>query len=115
MDDFWQRLQKRKLAQWALAYVAFAFALLQGVDIFAQRFNWPESIERGLLIAVCAGFFVTLVLAWYHGERVAQKVTSTELLLLALLLAIGRGWRDLLLGRPPAFAELLEDPPSRPR
>ncbi|HSE11069.1 MAG TPA: hypothetical protein VLB69_00415 [Rudaea sp.] len=30
-------LKQRKLVQWALAYAAAAFALLQGVDIVAQR------------------------------------------------------------------------------
>jgi TolB-like protein/tetratricopeptide (TPR) repeat protein len=44
---------------------------------------------------LCVGFFVALVLAWYHGERGAQRVSSTELVILALLLAIGGGllWR----------------------
>ena len=95
MTDLWQRLRQRKLVQWALAYVAAAFALLQGIDIVAQRFAWPDSIERILIIALCVGFFAVLVLAWYHGERGAQRVTGTELLILALLLAIGGGllWR----------------------
>jgi TolB-like protein/Tfp pilus assembly protein PilF len=82
-------LRQRKLVQWTLAYVAGAFAVLQGVDIVAQRFAWPESITRALIIASVVGFFVTLLLAWYHGERGAQRVSGTELLLLALLLAIG--------------------------
>ena len=89
--DIWESLKQRKLAQWAIAYVAAAFALLQGVDIVAQRFGWPEAFERILIIALCIGFFITLLLAWYHGERGAQKVSGTELLLLALLLAIGGG------------------------
>ena len=38
------------------------------------------------------GFFVTLVLAWYHGERGAQRVSGTELLILALLLVLGGGF-----------------------
>ena len=56
---------------------------------------WPDAIERGLIIAVCIGFFVTLLLARYHGERGAQRVTGTELLILALLLSLGGGllWR----------------------
>ncbi len=84
-------LKQRKLVQWAVAYVAAVFALLQGIDIVAQRFGWPDSIERILIIAACVGFFVVLVLAWYHGERGAQKVSSTELIILTLLLAIGGG------------------------
>lgn len=95
MNDFWQRLKQRKLVQWALAYVAFAFALLQGIDIVAQRFDWPPAIERYLILALVIGFFVVLVLAWYHGERGRQRLGGTELLIIALLLAIGGAliWR----------------------
>src|SRR3954454_847785 len=95
MSEFLQRLKQRKLVQWAVAYVAAAFALLQGIDIVAQQFGWPEGVRRGITLALVVGFFVVLVLAWYHGERGAQRVTGTELLILALLLAIGGGllWR----------------------
>ncbi len=95
MGEFLQRLKERKLVQWALAYVAAAFALIQVLDIVATRFGWPESVERLVIIALAIGFFVVLVLAWYHGERGVQRVSGTELLILALLLAIGGGllWR----------------------
>ena len=89
------RLRQRKLVQWSLAYIAAAFALIQVLDVVAQRFGWPELLERLLILAFAVGFFVTLVLAWYHGEKGAQRVTSTELMILALLLALGGGvlWR----------------------
>ncbi|HTI97015.1 MAG TPA: tetratricopeptide repeat protein [Rudaea sp.] len=95
MNDFFARLKQRKLVQWALAYVAFAFAAVQGIDVVGQQFGWPDAVRRGITVALAIGFFVTLVLAWYHGEKGAQKVTGTELLILALLLAIGGGllWR----------------------
>jgi TolB-like protein/Flp pilus assembly protein TadD len=95
MNEFLQRLKERKLVQWTVAYVAAAFALLQGIDIVAQRFGWPEQTMRFVIIALSVGLFVTLVLAWYHGERGAQRMTGTELLILALLLAMGGGflWR----------------------
>jgi TolB-like protein/Tfp pilus assembly protein PilF len=89
VGTFLQRLRERKLVQWALAYVAAAFALLQAFDIVGQQFGWPESVRRGITIALAIGFFITLVLAWYHGERGAQRMSGTELLLVALLLAIG--------------------------
>ena len=103
MSEFLQRLKQRKLVQWTLAYVAAAFALLQGIDIVAQRFGWPEQTMRFVIIALSVGLFVTLVLAWYHGERGAQRVTGTELLILALLLAIGGGllWRFVSIARGP--------------
>ena len=95
MNEFLQRLKQRKIVQWSLAYVAAAFALLQGIDIVAQQFGWPDVVRRGITLALVVGFFVTLVLAWYHGERGVQRVNGTELLILALLLAVGGGflWR----------------------
>jgi TolB-like protein/Flp pilus assembly protein TadD len=95
MNQFLQRLKQRKLVQWAIAYVAAAFALLQGIDIVAQQFGWPEGVRRGITLGLVVGFFVALVLAWYHGERGAQRVTGTELLIIGLVLALGGGllWR----------------------
>ena len=45
MIDLLRRLEQRKLVQWALAYAAAAFALLQGIDIVAAKFGWMDSIE----------------------------------------------------------------------
>ena len=89
MNEFLQRLRQRKLVQWAIAYVVAAFALLQGIDIIAQQFGWPEGLRRGITLALVIGFFVALLLAWYHGERGVQKVTGPELLILAAILVIG--------------------------
>jgi hypothetical protein len=95
MNEFLQHLKERKLVQWAVAYVAAAFALLQGIDIIANRFDFPSQTVRLVMLAMIVGFFVTLVLAWYHGERGAQRMTGTELFILALLLMLGGGflWR----------------------
>ena len=95
MNEFFQRLKQRKLVQWAIAYVAAAFALLQGIDIVAQQFGWPEGLRRSITLGLVVGFFVTLVLAWYHGERGAQRVSGTELLIIGVVLALGGGflWR----------------------
>src|SRR5205814_10685590 len=95
MNAFLQRLKQRKLVQWTVAYVAAAFALLQGIDIVAQRFGWSEQTMRLVIIALSVGLFVTLVLAWYHGDCGAQRVTGAELAILTVLLAVGGGflWR----------------------
>src|SRR5437773_4140891 len=103
MNEFFQRLKQRKLVQWAVAYVAAAFAPIQGLDIVAQRFSWPDSIERTLIIAACIGFSIAMVLAWYHGERGAQRVTGTELLIIVLLVSLGAFflWRFAAGSRAP--------------
>ena len=99
MTDLWAKLKQRKLVQWALAYIAFAFAFLQGIDIVAAKFAWPDVIERLLIIALIIGLFLTVLLAWYHGERGEQRVTGMEITLLAVLLAIGGGFLWYV-GRP---------------
>ena len=103
MNEIFQRLKQRKLVQWAVAYAAAAFALLQGIDIVAQQFGWPEDVRRGITLTLVVGFFVTLVLAWYHGERGAQRVSGTELLIIGLILALGGGflWRFAAASRSP--------------
>lgn len=89
------RLRQRKLVQWTLAYVAAAFALIQVLDVIGQRFGWPEAVTRLLIVALGVGFFVAVVVAWFHGERGAQRVTLLELALVGLVLMIGGGllWR----------------------
>ncbi|MEP6810584.1 MAG: tetratricopeptide repeat protein [Chthoniobacterales bacterium] len=106
MNEFLQRLKQRKLVQWAVAYVAAAFALLQGIDIVANRFDWPQETIRLVILAMILGFFVMLVLAWYHGERGAQRISGVELLILALLVSLGGFllWRFAAVPRPPAVA-----------
>src|SRR5215470_6227465 len=91
MNEFFHRLRKRKLVHWALAYVAAAFALIQVTDVVAQQFDWGDSVRRGITIALAVGFLVELVLAWYHGERGAQRFSGTELMIIAFLLAAGGG------------------------
>src|SRR5215470_10674944 len=95
MNEFFHRLRKRKLVQWALAYIAAAFALIQVTDVVAQQFDWGDSVRRGITIALAIGFLIELVLAWYHGEKGAQRFSGTELLIIALLLTIGGAvvWR----------------------
>src|SRR5712691_10284322 len=116
MNEFVQRLKQRKLVQWAIAYVAAAFALLQGIDIVAQRFSWPDSIERTLIIAACIGFFIAMVLAWYHGERGAQRVTGTELLIIILLVSLGAFflWRFAAGSRAPIVTSVSSVAPVAP-
>jgi len=95
MTELWQRLQDRKLVQWALAYAAAAFALVQGVDMVAQRFDWPGSVSRASIIVSVMGFFATLVLAWFHGERGQQKATTGEIAILSVIALAGAAlaWR----------------------
>ncbi len=89
MTDFLARLKQRKLVQWALAYIAGAWAVLQVLDLAAGSWHWPDVVMHVAFGVLALGLAITLLLAWYHGERGQQRVTGVELLLLAGVFAIG--------------------------
>src|SRR5690348_17672398 len=95
MTEFIARLKQRKLVQWAIAYLAAAWVLLQAIDLAVDSYDWPHGVMRIAFGLLALGFVIALVLAWYHGEKGRQRVSGAELLLIALVLAIGGGllWR----------------------
>lgn len=88
MISFWQKLRTRKIVQWALAYLAGAWLVLQLLSLLAQPFAWPDLVLRAAVVLLAVGFFGTLVIAWYHGEKGAQRVTGPELAMIAGILVI---------------------------
>jgi TolB-like protein/Flp pilus assembly protein TadD len=100
---FLQRLKERKFVQWALAYLAAAFVVFQLLDALAEPLGLSPHVQRSILVVVVAGFFITLILAWYHGEKGRQRVSGPELLILTGLIActfvgirmVGRGPTDV--------------------
>jgi TolB-like protein len=100
VNDLVERLLRRKLVQWAVAYIAGAWALLQGLDFLAGQFDWPGNVVRVFTVLLAIGLLAVLVVAWYHGERGAQRVSSVEVMMLAGIFALaGIGLTFVLRGR----------------
>ena len=89
MNELLQRLRERKLAKWLLGYAAGAWVLLQVLGLLASTYGWPPSAMRIAVGVAVLGFFLALVLAWYHGERGVQRATQGEALLLLLIVTVG--------------------------
>jgi TolB-like protein len=89
MMSIFDDLKQRKLFQWAVAYLASAWLLMQLVDVVGTRWGVSDSAARIIDVVLVLGFFVTLVVAWYHGDKGQQRVSGPELLLIAGLFAIG--------------------------
>src|SRR3984957_15391214 len=85
----WARLKEHKVAQWTLAYGAFAYALLHGATLLSDALDCPHFIVRALALLLIIGVPIVAVLAWYHGVRALKRVSGSELILIALLLVIG--------------------------
>jgi DNA-binding SARP family transcriptional activator/TolB-like protein len=86
-----ERIRGRKIVQWGIAYLAGAWALVEATGFGAEQFHWPDVVPQGVTLVAVFGFFVVLVLAWYHGEKGRQRVSGPELLMLATLLVIAGG------------------------
>jgi serine/threonine-protein kinase len=115
-----QRLKERKLVQWALAYLAGAFVVFQLLDALDEALGLSTGTHQAILALVVVGFFITLILAWYHGEKGRQRVSGPELLMVAALLVVAgvalsmlRGGEE---GREPAktapITTVVDDRPS---
>jgi hypothetical protein len=100
----WDRLRRRKVVQWGLAYAAGAWAVLQVIGFAADAFHWPDVTKQLSMLTLAIGLTVAMTLAWYHGDRGEQSVTRIELAVLTLLLFLGGGVLWLYKNRtvPPA-------------
>ena len=88
MGSLLERLKRRKLFQWALAYLAGAWLAIQVVDVLGEQFLWSLGIQRGITAALGVGFPLALVLAWYHGEKGRQRVSGPEFVILTSLVVL---------------------------
>jgi TolB-like protein/Tfp pilus assembly protein PilF len=89
--SIWTRLRRRKVVQWSVAYVAAAWALLQGLEFLAGIYDWPTAFLRVVTLALALGVPIVVTLAWYHGDRGEQHLGGTELSIVAVLFLLGGG------------------------
>src|SRR6516164_8491776 len=89
-ETVWARIRGHKVVEWTLAYVAFGYALLHGVQMLRETFEWPLLVPRLTVFGLVLGTPVAVTLAWYHGHRARHRVSGPELsILIALLVAAG--------------------------
>ncbi|RPI14423.1 MAG: DNA-binding protein [Lysobacterales bacterium] len=88
-DGIWQRLRRRKVVQWGLAYTAAGWGFLQGLEYVSEAFGWPSETRQVAIFVVMVGLPFVIMVAWYHGDRGRQRVTGTEVAMLALLAGAG--------------------------
>jgi TolB-like protein len=114
-EGAWGRLRRRKVVQWGIVYAAGAWGFLQGLAYVSSTFDWPRQFQQLTTLALMVGLPVTLVLAWYHGDRGQQRVTRVELAILTLLFLLGGGifWRYQS-ASPPSPAVSVPAPAATP-
>jgi TolB-like protein len=92
----WARIKQHKVVQWTLAYLAIAYTLLHGAEMLVDSLGWSHSLQRLFTLILILGIPLVVTLAWYHGARGQQRASGTEVMIIALLLAVGGAilWRD---------------------
>lgn len=106
------RISEHKIVQWVLAYVGAAITIAHGEELLAHAFEWNESIARGLMALLVAGFPVVLGLAWFHGHKGLTRVSKSELMVGSILLLISASLLVTLV-RPPTHASQASGPAER--
>ena len=101
-ENIWDRLGRRKVVQWGIAYAAGSWGFLQGLSYLSAVFAWSPQLQRFATVELLVGLPTALVLAWYHGDRGHQRVSGREFAILTVLLLLG-GTMFWWVGRmPPA-------------
>lgn len=75
--------------QWALAYLAGAWMVVQLVDVLGSRWGIGDYWARTIDLLLVLGLLITLVVSWFHGAKGRQRVTSIELLIVAAVAGVG--------------------------
>ena len=75
------RLKRKKLVQWSLAYATGAWLAIQVLDTVADPWGVSTMVVRGTQFVVAVGFVAAIIVAWFHGEQGRQRVGSFEALL----------------------------------
>jgi hypothetical protein len=89
-EPIWARIKRHKVVEWILAYLAFGYALLHGVQMLREAFDWPLLVSRLTAVGLVLGTPVAVTLAWFHGHRARHRVSGQELsILIALLVVAG--------------------------
>ena len=61
------------------------------MSTFTETFHWPEQLRQIGFLALLIGLPIALVLAYYHGDRGQQRISTPEFAILTLLLLLGGG------------------------
>jgi TolB-like protein len=80
-----RNIKERRLFQIVAAYAAGGFVVLEVADQLIQNEVIPEWIYPILLSSYLVGFGAAFVIGWFHGEKGAQKVPVSEVVILGVL------------------------------
>lgn len=83
-----EKLKRRKVVQWSIAYIAAAWVVAQAIEIVAGPWGIPAGWIRTLHVALVGGLPITMIVSWFHGARGDQRVGGIEITALTSVVAL---------------------------
>ena len=109
-ENIWDRLRRRKVVQWGIAYAAGSWGFLQGLSYLSAVFAWSRNCRGSPPSRSWSACRSRSCWRWYHGDRGHQRVSGREFAILTVLLLLG-GAMFWWVGRmPPAPVAIAAGP-----
>ena len=87
-----ERIARRKIVQWAVAYLAAGWLVMQVAQWLTTVYAWPPTLLRILPVLLFVGLLIIITVAWFHGEVGKQRVNPIEIIVvggIVLTAAVG--------------------------
>ena len=78
-------LQKRRIVQVGIAYLAVAWFFVQAVGFFTEQYELSRRLLNVSILLVLLGFPAAMIIAWFHGEKGHQRLVKSEVIILTTL------------------------------
>ena len=89
-EAFLSHVRDAAVLQWSLIYAVLAWMALAVVQFTSELNAWSSLVVDGSRLVLFAGFFVAVVVAWFHGEKGRQRIQGVEIVIVGLLV-VGAG------------------------
>jgi adenylate cyclase len=78
IPSVWYEVRRRRIGKAVVAYLAVAFAVVEGVAVLLPLTTAPEWVGRTVLGGVVLGFPLAVVLAWTYDITPAGVVKTPD-------------------------------------
>lgn len=85
---FYTTLKDRKIIQTGVIYIASSWGILQAIDFFSTRYNWPTIIFDLALTLLFFGLPFSIIRAWFHGLGDKPKTSLKEAVFISISILV---------------------------
>lgn len=99
MKGFFQQLRDRHVLRTAVLYLGAAWVALEFIGFVVENYSLHRALLDASLYLLIVGFFIALVVGWFHGREGRQPVTGREKAIVGALAAVALVGTGAILSR----------------